>query len=386
MRVDVVVVGAGLTGAVMAERFATQLGRRVLVVESRDHIAGNAYDYEDAHGVLVHRYGPHVFHTNAEQVWRYLSRFTEWRRYEHRVSAVIGSDRVTLPINLSGIARLFRQAGATSILNALTDEYAHGAEIPILRLRAGDNPVVRRLAAFLYEEVFLPYTLKQWGRSPEDLSASVTGRLPIRLNHDDRYFTDRYQGLPSDGYTAMVSRILNHPNIGVLVATDFHQVIDGITCQHVVYTGPVDRYFEFRHGALPYRSLRFEMRHFEVERVQPTGAMTYPRAPALTRTCEYKTLTGQRASGTTISCEFPIAHLPDVTIPFYPIPHDESAARYRLYEREASTLPHATFCGRLANYRYLNMDQAVAQALRTFQLIAPRVATSRPVRASGTQE
>jgi UDP-galactopyranose mutase len=372
MTLDLVVVGAGLSGAVIAERAARELGWRVVVVERRGHIAGNTHDYTDEHGVLVHRYGPHVFHTNSERVWRYLAQFTTWRTYRHRVCAAIDGRLVPVPFNLNSLAILFPGARASSIRDALVQEYGLGVSVPILRLRQSPSYLVRVLADVVYEVLYLGYTVKQWGLRPEDLDPSVTGRVPVRIGYDDRYFTDRFQGIPRDGYTAMVRRMLAHPGIEVLLDADYHDVVRDLHYRHLVYTGPIDRFFEWRYGELPYRSVRFALLHSSRDRVQRTGAITHPRQHEYTRTCEYKVLTGQRIAGTTVSFEYPLPHVLDRTAPYYPIPAPQTRARYEAYARDAARLRDVTFCGRLASYQYLNMDQAVAQALKTCARLGAR--------------
>lgn len=367
MKADLVIVGAGLSGAVLAERAATQLGWRVLVVERRQHIAGNAYDYVDEHGVRVHRYGPHVFHTNSSKVWNYLSQFTRWQLYEHRVRALVLDQLVPLPFNLTSVSRLFSRARARTLRDALIREYGFGAGVTILRMQQCRSRLIRWLADFVYQHVYLGYTTKQWGLRPEELDASVTGRVPIRISHDDRYFTDRFQALPVDGYAEMVARMLAHRNIEVMLGTDFHDVAGQLRYGRLVYTGPIDRFFDYDHGELPYRSLQFRFRHVRQRTVQPVGAITYPNQHGYTRSCEFKFLTGQRVDGSTLSFEYPLPHCPDVTEPYYPIPRPENHARYELYRHEADRLPAVVFCGRLATYRYLNMDQAVAAALTAFE-------------------
>lgn len=369
MKVDLVVVGAGLTGAVIAERAARLRSWRVLVLEQRAHVAGNAHDDFDRHGVMVHSYGPHIFHTNSEKVWSYLSAFTEWRPYVHKVCAQIEDELVPLPINLTSLTQLFPQARACAVTTALLGDYGLGASVPVLRLMKSENPVLRCAAAELLDRVYAGYTMKQWGLRPEELDASVTGRVPIRINYDDRYFTDRFQGMPRDGYTSLVERILAHPNIEVALGTDFHEIAHNLCFRRLVYTGLIDRFFDYRHGALPYRSLRFDLRHHSVDRVQKTSVVTYPDARPYTRSCEFKLLTGRESPGTTISYEYPEPHVPGETTPYYPIPMRETRTRYQRYVQDARDLDNVLFCGRLGSYQYLNMDQAVAQALKTSCLL-----------------
>ncbi len=369
MKFDLVVVGAGFSGAVIAERAARVLSWKVLVVEQRGHVGGNAHDEIDQHGVMIHSYGPHIFHTNSEKVWSYLSAFTEWHPYVHRVCARIDNQLVPLPINLTSLAQLFTQARARSVTAALLGDYGLGARVPVLRLTKSGNPVLRRAAAELRDRVYAGYTMKQWGLSPEELDASVTGRVPIRVDYHDRYFTDRFQGMPRDGYTSLIERILAHPNIEVTLGTDFHEIVRGLRFRRLVYTGPIDRFFDYRHGALPYRSLRFDLRHHATDRVQQTGVVTYPDDRPYTRSCEFKILTGHESPGTTVSYEYPQPHVPGNTTPYYPIPMRETRARYQRYVQDARSLDNVLFCGRLGSYQYLNMDQAVAQALKTFCLL-----------------
>jgi UDP-galactopyranose mutase len=348
----------------MAERFASQLRKRVLVVERRPHIGGNAFDELDDAGILIHRYGPHIFHTNAAEVVDYLSSFTGWRPYEHRVLASVRGQLVPIPINRTTVNRLFG-------LDLKTDDevaafYAERAE-PVMRNRSSEDVVVGAVGRELYELFFRGYTRKQWGLDPRQLDASVTARVPTRTNTDDRYFTDRFQMMPVDGYTAMFERMLDHPRIEVRTGTDFHAIQDDLDYESLVYTGPVDAYFGHRYGRLPYRSLRFDFETLPIERYQPTGTVNYPDETAVpfTRISEFKHLTGQRHEATTIVREFPQA----TGDPYYPIPRPENAELYARYRALADTTSGVHFVGRLATYKYYNMDQVIAQALATFRRI-----------------
>lgn len=359
---DVVVVGAGFAGSVVAERLASA-GQRVLVLDRRPHIGGNAYDELDAAGVLIHRYGPHIFHTNSLEIVTYLSRFTEWRPYEHRVLANVRGKLLPIPINRTTVNRLFD-------LGLRTDEdvarfYAQRAEpaAPGMERRTSEDVVVGAVGRELYELFFRGYTRKQWGLDPSQLDASVTARVPTRTNEDDRYFTDRYQVMPRDGYTAMFQRMLDHPRIEVRTGVDFHDVGEQLDYRTLVYTGPIDAYFGHRFGRLPYRSLRFEFQTLPVERFQPVGTVNEPDETAVpyTRTTEFKHLTGQEHPQTTIVREFPTA----AGDPYYPIPRPENAALYQRYQELAERHAGVVFVGRLATYRYYNMDQVTGQALAT---------------------
>jgi UDP-galactopyranose mutase len=354
---DVVVVGAGFAGSVVAERLASDHGKRVLVLDRRPHIGGNAYDERDAAGILIHRYGPHIFHTNSPEIFDYLSRFTSWRPYEHRVLACVRDRLVPIPINRTTLNALFR-AGLEdeADVEAFYAARAEAGPPP----RTSEDVVVRRVGWELYEVFFRGYTRKQWGLDPSGLDASVTARVPARTNDDDRYFTDRFQAMPAAGYTAMFERILGHPRIEVRTGVDFHAVRDQLDFGQLVYTGPIDAYFDRRFGPLPYRSLHFEFETLPVDQYQPTGTVNYPdeRVP-FTRISEFKHLTGQASDATTIVREFPRAE----GDPYYPIPRPENRTLYERYESLARSVPNVHFLGRLGTYKYYNMDQVVGQAL-----------------------
>jgi UDP-galactopyranose mutase len=367
---DVVVAGAGFAGSVIAERMAHASGKRVLVCDIRDHVAGNAYDAPDTAGILVHRYGPHIFHTNAQEVVDYLSRFTAWRPYEHRVLADVGGDlRVPMPINRTTLAAVFGRpipdaAAAERLLAALAE--------PVAKVETARDAVVATVGTRLYELFFEGYTRKQWGVDPRELDRSVTARVPARTSEDDRYFLDRFQAMPRDGYTRMFERMLDHPRIDLALGTDFHDLPADLAPPLVVFTGPIDRFFGQRFGALPYRSLAFRFETHDRRRFQETGVVNYPDAAVpWTRITEYKHLTGQVHPRTTISYEFARAE----GDPFYPIPRPENQALYRRYDALGRTTPGVVFTGRLGSYRYFNMDQVVGQALATYRRLAAAPAT-----------
>jgi UDP-galactopyranose mutase len=363
MSYDVVVVGAGFAGSVVAERLASEAGKRVLVLDRRPHVGGNAYDELDEAGILIHRYGPHIFHTNAAEIFDYLSQFTAWRPYEHRVLGVVRDSLVPIPINRTTLRRLFEADLADE--DAVEAFYASRAEDGPTP-RTSEDVVVRRVGRELYELFFRGYTRKQWGLDPSELDASVTARVPARTNDDDRYFTDRYQAMPADGYTAMFERILDHPRIEVRTGVDFHSIRDELDFGQLVYTGPVDAYFDRRFGPLPYRSLRFEFETLPMERYLPTGTVNFPdESVPYTRISEFKHLTGQVHPATTIVREFPQG----VGDPYYPIPRPENRALYERYESLARTLPNVHFLGRLGTYKYYNMDQVIGQALAWFRRV-----------------
>lgn len=364
---DWLIVGAGFAGSVLAERLASG-GERVLVVDRRDHVGGNAHDAPDAAGVMIHRYGPHIFHTNSDQVWAYLSRFTDWRPYEHRTLALVDGQLVPIPINLDTVNRLY---GLDLSSEDLERWFAARAE-PVAEIRTSEDVVVSQVGRELYEKFFRGYTRKQWGLDPSQLDRSVTARVPVRTNQDDRYFTDAFQAMPSEGYTRLFERMLDHPNITVRLRTDFDEVRTLTPRRGLIYTGAIDAFFDHRFGRLPYRSLRFEHETLDQPRFQPTGTVNYPMTEAFTRITEHKHLTGQTHPRTTITREYPC----DDGDPYYPVPRPENEALYKRYQALAAQTPNTWFVGRLATYRYLNMDQVVGQALAVYRRIQAGVSVS----------
>ena len=358
---DYLIVGAGFAGSVLAERLASQHGAKILLIDRRPHVGGNAYDEPNADGILYHKYGPHIFHTNSDQVVDYLSQFTEWRPYEHRVRAVVRDKLVPIPINRTTLNELFD-------LDLETDEeaaaYLASRAEPVDDIQTSEDVVVNAVGRELYELFFQGYTRKQWGLDPSELDKSVTSRIPTRTNTDDRYFTDTFQAMPANGYTKMFEAILDHPNIEVRTGVDFRDVRQEVDYGHLIFTGPIDEYFDHRFGKLPYRSLTFDHQTLEQDRFQETGTVNYP-APDVpyTRISEYKHLTGQQAAVTTITYEYPSAE----GDPYYPIPRAENQALFKRYEALGDETEGVTFVGRLATYRYYNMDQIVGQALATFR-------------------
>ena len=371
---DYLIVGAGFAGSVISERLASQHGARVLLIDRRPHVGGNAYDEKDQAGILYHKYGPHIFHTNSDAVVDYLSQFTRWRPYEHRVRASVRNQLVPIPINRTTLNKLFDA-------NLRTDEdaaqfLAARAE-PVNDIQTSEDVVINAVGRELYELFFRGYTRKQWGLDPSELDKQVTSRIPTRTNADDRYFTDKFQAMPRGGYTAMFERMLDHPLIDKMLGTDFrelkaraHEIAD-----HIVYTGPVDEYFDYRFGKLPYRSLRFDHRTLDQEWVQEVAVVNHPSEDVpYTRVSEYKHLTGQEHPRTSITYEYPSAE----GDPYYPIPRAENQALYKRYEALADATDDATFVGRLATYRYYNMDQIVGQALATFRRLDAKRRLGQP--------
>lgn len=366
VRKRILIVGAGYAGSVMARELA-DAGHTVHVIDKRTHIAGNAYDELDAYGVLVHRYGPHIFHTNGERIFRYLSRFTEWRPYEHRVRSIVDGRSYPFPINRDTLNQFYGleldEAGAADFFERIREP-----RNPVL---TSEDVVLDSVGRHLYEKFFLNYTRKQWGLDPSQLKAGVAARIPTRTNTDDRYFTDRFQAMPRDGYTAMFRNILDHPAIDVETGLDFAEISDRGRFWHIVYTGPIDAYFDYRYGRLPYRSLRFEHEHIaDQARFQPVGTVNYPNDHEYTRITEFKHLTGQVHASTSIVREYPQAE----GEPYYPVPRAENEALFKRYEVLAAEQERATFVGRLAQYRYYNMDQVVGAALKAAETLIGRLA------------
>lgn len=362
------IVGAGFTGATLAERIATQLGQKVLVVDRRPHIGGNAYDYYNEHGILVHKYGPHIFHTNSKKVWQYVSNFTSWRPYFHQVLGSVSGKKVPVPFNLNSLHMVFPTRMAERIEQTLVDDYGFGKKVPILKLRESSSPDIQQLAEYVYENVFLGYTLKQWELRPEELAPSVTARVPVFVSKDDRYFQDTYQGMPALGYTEVFRRMLSHNNISVLLNSDYKDICDLIPHERVIYTGQIDELLDYQFGELPYRSLRFDVKTVDCERWQPVGTVNYPNEYEFTRITEQKVITGQTSDKTTLVTEHPERYMRGVNEPYYPIPRDENREIYRKYSAELSNAGgRVMVAGRLGDYKYYNMDQAIASALKLFE-------------------
>ena len=359
---DYLIVGAGFAGSVLAERLARGSDRRVLLCDRRPHVGGNAYDHHDDDGVLVHKYGPHIFHTSSRDVFEYLSRFTAWRSYQHRVLACVDGQLVPIPINLDTINRLY----GTTLTAFQVEEFLAARAEKRESVRTSEDVILSKVGRELYEKFFKHYTRKQWGLDPSELDASVTARVPVRTNRDDRYFTDAYQAMPLHGYTRMFERMLDHPNIKVMLNTDYREIHGHIPYDKMIYTGPIDAFFDYRAGKLPYRSLELVHETKDQKVFQPAAVVNYPNDYAYTRITEFKYLTGQEHAKTSIVYEYPRAD----GDPYYPVPRPENAEIYRKYEALAAAAQNVHFVGRLATYRYYNMDQVVAQALTLYSKIS----------------
>lgn len=381
MSYQAIVIGAGLSGAVMAERMASQLGWKVLVLEQRDHIGGNCFDEYDEHGVLIHRYGPHLFHTDSKEVWDYLSQFTEWLPYEHRVLSRIDGQLVPIPFNLTSIERCFPADKAGAMIEALRTRFGDGARVPILELRKEQDPLLGELADFIYQKAFVNYTSKQWGVPPEQISPEVTARVPVVVSRDDRYFTDPWQAVPAAGYTAMFERMLAHPLIEVRLSTpmvlhvslDWEKkviLLDGeVFNGPVIYTGMIDALIPDNPEPLPYRSLRFEHQHIKQAQFQSVATVNYPNEEQFTRITEFKHLTGQVKPDTSIVTEYPCDYLSEYGLePYYPMLQDSTMKRYLLYKDTLEKMKNLFLLGRLAEYKYFDMDDSVSNSLEKFRV------------------
>ena len=374
---DCIVIGAGVAGAVVARKLAEEADKKVLVVERRKHIGGNCYDVADENGILIHEYGPHIFHTNLEEVYEFLSRFTEWYVFGHKVVAKVGEDLIPVPFNLNTLHMVFEKEKAERLEQKLIAEYGEGSRVPIMKLRENEDEDVREIAQYVYENIFLKYTMKQWGQKPEEINPEVTGRVPVLISYDNRYFQDKYQGVPKDGFTPMFEQMLNHENIEVLLNTECKELLsfteNGICFKgepfkgEVIYTGALDELFDCQFGRLPYRSLDFKFEHLDVDSYQGHSVVNYTVSEDFTRITEFKYLTGQLdAKGTTIVKEYPFAYTgAEGEIPYYAIMNEENNALYEKYKALVAGYENFHLLGRLAEYKYYNID---AMAKKAFDL------------------
>ncbi len=368
MKYDFLIVGSGLAGSTLAERIANKLDKKILLIEKREHIGGNCYDYLNEYNIYIHKYGPHIFHTMNKKVWDYASKFTEWINFELKVLAVIKDKKVPVPFNFNSIDMIFPPKYAKKLQELLILHYRNVKKIPILKLRETNNPELKKLADFIYDNIFYGYTTKQWGLSPLELDSSVTSRVPIVLSRDDRYFHDPYQGIPKFGYTQMIENMLKHKNIEITTNTDFKDIIENVKFNKMIYTGKVDEFFDYLHGELPYRSLRFEFKDLKTETFQERAIINYPNDFNYTRITEFKHFTEAKTEFTTIAYEYPESYIKGYNEPYYPIPRQTNHEQFSKYQIEINKLNNTVyFIGRLADYKYYNMDQTIGAALLLFE-------------------
>ena len=361
------IVGAGLSGAVAANILAEN-GEKVLVIDRKDHIAGNVYDYKDENNIHIHKYGPHIFHTRIKEVWDYLSKFTQWNYFFLKPNVIIEGKPVSLPFSLATIYELFSPAMAERLENKLVEKYGYNVKVSILELKNNDDKDLKFLAEYVYENVFKNYTMKQWDAKPEDIDFSITARVPVQINHDTRYFDDKYQGIPLRGYTAMVKKMFDHRNIEVKLKTEASEYLKK-DWKRVFYTGAIDEYFNYKYGELPYRSLRFDMQTRDVEYYQRTVVTNYPNNYDFTRITEHKYFLNEKSDKTVISIEYPQKFVNGQNERYYPIVGTENEALYKKYLADAEKLDNVYFFGRLGDYKYYNMDLAVDRALKLIKNI-----------------
>lgn len=371
-KVENLVVGCGFSGASIARKLAEDLEQDVIVIDSKEHIGGNSYDYIDHNGICIHKYGTHIFHTNNTEVWHYLSRFTAWHPYMHEVKGLVDGQEVPIPFNLNSIRQVFPDCIAQKLEEKLIDKFGFNVKVPILELRRSEDKQLEFLADYVYEKIFLEYTLKQWHLKPEELDPAVTGRVPVYISRDNRYFQDKYQGIPRHGYTALIQNMLDHPRIKVLLNTPYSAVKNDIAYQNLFYSGPIDEFFEYKYGELPYRSLEFDFVEYDREYFQANSVINYPCNYDFTRIGEYKYFLKDQSPRTVVSFEYPADFIRNHNDRYYPIVKPENLKLYQRYTQDAEALSNVWFLGRLGEYKYYDMDKAVYRSLEIFNSISKK--------------
>lgn len=363
--VENLIVGAGFSGATLARKIAEELNQKVVVIDAKEHIGGNAYDYRDKNGIMIHKYGSHIFHTNLENVWKFMNRFTRFNTYMHKVVAIIDGVETTIPFNFRTLYDVFPKTLAKRLEEKLLAKFEYNKKVPILEFQKQDDDDLKFLADYVYEKVFLHYTTKQWGVSPAEVDGAVTARVPVYLSCDKRYFQDKYQGIPLEGYTKTIENMLNHPNIEVRLNTKFADITEEYDC--LFYTGPIDEFFDYKFGELPYRSVNFKFEEYDKPYYQSNACVNYPCNYDFTRIHEYKYYLDDKSDKTVIAKEYSEFFERGKNERYYPIPNDGTAALYAKYQAETQKLKNVYFLGRLGDYKYYDMDKAVNRALEVFE-------------------
>lgn len=362
------IVGCGLSGAVIARKIAEELNEKVFMVDCKDHIGGTCYDYKDASGITVHKYGPHIFRTNSKEIWDFLSRFTEWYPFMHHVLGIVDGIEIPIPFNLDSLHKVFPEQMAIKLENKLIEKFGVNKKVPILELRQISDPDLNFLAEYIYQKVFLGYTLKQWNFTPEQLAPSVTGSVPVYISRDSRYFQEKYQAIPRSGYTKMFENMLNHPNITVHLNTKYQDVKDQ-KFDRIFYTGAIEDFFDYKFGMLPYRSLDIKIETYDTEKFQNAPVVNYPENYDFTRIAEYKYFLNEKSDKTVLSFEYPEDFEKGKNDRIYPILNEQNQEIYNKYLKEAEKLQNVYFLGRLGAYRYFDMNRTIANAFETFKKI-----------------
>ncbi len=366
-----IIVGSGFSGSTMARLIAEKLDEKVVVVDKKDHIAGNSYDYRDENGIMIHKYGSHIFHTNNEKVWAFLKQFTDFNTYMHEVVGILDGIEAKIPFNFNTLYQVFPETLAKRLEEKLLKKFEYNKKVPILEFQKQDDEDLKFLAEYVYEKIFLNYTTKQWGVSPKDVDGAVTARVPVYLSKDNRYFQDKYQGIPLEGYTKVVEKMLDHPNIEVVLNKDFAEFkkenSDLVKNARIFYTGSIDEFFDYKFGKLPYRSVNFKFETYDREFYQTHACINYPNNYDFTRIHEYKHYLNDKSEKTVIAKEYSEFFELGKNERYYPIASEENAKLYQKYLDEAKNLKDVYFLGRLGDYKYYNMDLAVARAIELFE-------------------
>jgi len=362
----ILVVGAGFSGAAIANLLADKADEKVLIIDKKKHIGGNCYDYRDENGIMIHAYGSHIFHTNSEKVWKFLKQFTDFNTYMHKVIGVLDGIETHIPFNFNTLYDVFPQSYAELLEQKLLDNFNINTKVPILEFQKQDDDDLKYLANYVYEKIFLHYTTKQWGVSPKDVDGAVTARVPVYLSKDNRYFQDKYQGIPLEGYTKVIENMLNHKNIKIKLNTDFKD-IDMNKFDKIFYTGSIDEFFDYKFGQLPYRSVKFKLETHNKAYYQSNACVNYPCNYDFTRIHEYKYYLDDKSDKTVIAKEYSEDFVLGKNERYYPIPNDDNFELYNKYHQEADKLNNVYFLGRLGDYKYYNMDGAIERAIELFE-------------------